>query len=230
VATRVVAAPGDAPGGASWSPDRNEMRFWLLREDITSGGFCKMYRARVGGMEGLLCKIDVAPLDMEGVVWIDFAHGSSSAPCAQDMVLAGKERARSLVSVRTARYDGKRRLRTPATAWASGRERGSSRRKRARLWEGEERSSAAPFIEEGGDERSAGERCMADGFMAIDGIHGASMRERKTDALKFITTGRANGAQDGSGGGTARVLARRGWARLARAGRLRGRSCGVGVG
>jgi hypothetical protein len=82
-----------------------------------------MYRARVGGMEGLLCKIDVAPLDMEGVVWIDFAHGSSNAPCAQDMVLAGKERAQSLVSVWTARYDGKRRLRTPATAWASGRER-----------------------------------------------------------------------------------------------------------
>jgi hypothetical protein len=35
-------------------------------------------------VEGLLCKIDVAPLDVEGVVWIDFAHGSSSAPCAQD--------------------------------------------------------------------------------------------------------------------------------------------------
>jgi hypothetical protein len=45
-----------------------------------------MYRARVGGVEGLLCKIDVAPLDVEGVVWIDFAHGSSSAPCAQDTV------------------------------------------------------------------------------------------------------------------------------------------------
>ena len=44
-----------------------------------------------------------------------------------------------------------------------------------------------PFIEEGGDERSAGERCMAGGFKAIDGIHGASMRERETDALKFIT-------------------------------------------
>jgi hypothetical protein len=43
------------------------------------GFFCKMYRARVGGVEGLLCKIDVVPLDVEGVVWIDFAHGSSSA-------------------------------------------------------------------------------------------------------------------------------------------------------
>jgi hypothetical protein len=29
---------------------------------------------------------DAAPLDVEGVVWIDFAHGSSSAPCAQDTV------------------------------------------------------------------------------------------------------------------------------------------------
>jgi hypothetical protein len=28
---------------------------------------------------------------------------------------------------------------------------------------------------------------MAGGFKAIDGIHGASMRERETDALKFIT-------------------------------------------
>jgi hypothetical protein len=27
---------------------------------------------------------------------------------------------------------------------------------------------------------------MPDGFKAIDGIHGASMRERETDALKFI--------------------------------------------
>jgi hypothetical protein len=25
-------------------------------------------------------------LDVEGVVWIDFAHGSTSAPCAQDTV------------------------------------------------------------------------------------------------------------------------------------------------
>jgi hypothetical protein len=44
-----------------------------------------------------------------------------------------------------------------------------------------------PFIEEGGDERSARERCMAGGFKAIDDIHGASMRERETNALKFIT-------------------------------------------
>jgi hypothetical protein len=29
------------------------------------GGFRKMYRARVGGVEGLVCKIDVAPLDVE---------------------------------------------------------------------------------------------------------------------------------------------------------------------
>jgi hypothetical protein len=29
---------------------------------------------------------DAAPLDMEDVVWIDFAHGSTSAPCAQDTV------------------------------------------------------------------------------------------------------------------------------------------------
>jgi hypothetical protein len=29
---------------------------------------------------------------------------------------------------------------------------------------------------------------MAGGFKAIDGIHGASMRERETDALKFINT------------------------------------------
>jgi hypothetical protein len=36
----------------------------------------------VGDVERLLCKIDVTPLDMEGVVWIDFAHGSSRAPCA----------------------------------------------------------------------------------------------------------------------------------------------------
>jgi hypothetical protein len=82
VATRVVAAAGDASGGVSWSPDRNEMRFWLLGEDTALGGFRKMYRARVGDVEGLLCKIDVAPLNMKGVVWIDFAHGSS-APCAQ---------------------------------------------------------------------------------------------------------------------------------------------------
>jgi hypothetical protein len=27
---------------------------------------------------------DAAPLDVEGVVWIDFAHGSSRAPCSQD--------------------------------------------------------------------------------------------------------------------------------------------------
>jgi hypothetical protein len=37
-------------------------------------------------VERLLCKIDVAPLDTEGVVWIDFDHGSSSAPCAQHTV------------------------------------------------------------------------------------------------------------------------------------------------
>jgi hypothetical protein len=29
---------------------------------------------------------DAAPLDVEGVVWIDFAHGSSSPPWAQDTV------------------------------------------------------------------------------------------------------------------------------------------------
>jgi hypothetical protein len=29
---------------------------------------------------------------------------------------------------------------------------------------------------------------MADRFKAIDGIHGASMRDRETDALKFINT------------------------------------------
>ena len=59
---------------------------------------------------------------------------------------------------------------------------------------------------------------MTGGFKAIDGIHGASMRERETDALKFITDA------------LARVLARRGWARQVLAGRLRGRSCGIGVG
>jgi hypothetical protein len=67
-----------------------KIRFWLLGEDTVSGGFRKMYRARVGGVEGLLCKIDVAPLDMEGVIWIDFAHVSSSAPCAQDTVPPSK--------------------------------------------------------------------------------------------------------------------------------------------
>jgi hypothetical protein len=37
-------------------------------------------------LERLLYKIDAAPLDMKGVVWIDFAHGSSRTPCAQDTV------------------------------------------------------------------------------------------------------------------------------------------------
>jgi hypothetical protein len=50
---------------------------------LRQGGFCKMYRARV---ERLLCKIDAKPLDVEGAVWINFAHGSSRAPCAQDTV------------------------------------------------------------------------------------------------------------------------------------------------
>jgi hypothetical protein len=50
---------------------------------LCQGVFCKMYRARV---ERLLCKIDATPLDMEGAVWIDFAHGSSRASCAQDTV------------------------------------------------------------------------------------------------------------------------------------------------
>jgi hypothetical protein len=27
---------------------------------------------------------DAAPLDVEGVVWIDFAHGSTNGPCSQD--------------------------------------------------------------------------------------------------------------------------------------------------
>ena len=64
----MVAAAGDASRGASWSPDRNEMCFWLLGEDTASGGFCKIYRAKVGGVEGLLCKKDVASLNVESVV------------------------------------------------------------------------------------------------------------------------------------------------------------------
>jgi hypothetical protein len=50
---------------------------------LRQGGFCKMYRARV---ERLLCKIDATPLDVKDAVWIDFAHGSSRASCAQDTV------------------------------------------------------------------------------------------------------------------------------------------------
>jgi hypothetical protein len=42
-----------------------------------------MYIARVRVVERLVCKIDVAPLHVEGVDWIDFARGSSRAPCAQ---------------------------------------------------------------------------------------------------------------------------------------------------
>jgi hypothetical protein len=34
----------------------------FLEKIPCQGGFCKMYRARVRGVEGLLCKIDVAPL------------------------------------------------------------------------------------------------------------------------------------------------------------------------
>jgi hypothetical protein len=58
----------------------------FLEKIPCQGDFRKMYRARVGDVEGLLCKIDVAPLDVEDVVWIDFAHGSSNAPCVQDTV------------------------------------------------------------------------------------------------------------------------------------------------
>jgi hypothetical protein len=46
---------------------------------------------------------------------------------------------------------------------------------------------------------------MAGGFKAIDGIHGASMRERETDALKFNNAGR-NGRSRGSVRGSCRVL------------------------
>jgi hypothetical protein len=56
VATRVVAAPGDAPGGASWSPDRNEMLFWLLREDITSRGFVKCTEPEWEAWRGFFAK------------------------------------------------------------------------------------------------------------------------------------------------------------------------------
>ncbi|PWZ28007.1 hypothetical protein Zm00014a_036959 [Zea mays] len=58
----------------------------------------------------------------------------------------GGQRTGTVVGERSdGEVNDERRGRTPATAWASGRERGSSRRKRARLWEGEERSSAAPL-------------------------------------------------------------------------------------
>jgi hypothetical protein len=45
---------------------------------------------------------------------------------------------------------------------------------------------------------------MASGFKAIDGIHGASMRERETDALKFITQERNGRVVEVAGGSTAR--------------------------
>jgi hypothetical protein len=55
-----------------------------------------MYRARV---ERLLCKIDTTPLDVEGAVWIDFAHGSSRAPCVQDTVRKASRCAHAVLSL-----------------------------------------------------------------------------------------------------------------------------------
>jgi hypothetical protein len=39
-----------------------------LEKKPRQGVFGKIYRPRVGSVEGLLCKIDVAPLDVKGVV------------------------------------------------------------------------------------------------------------------------------------------------------------------
>jgi hypothetical protein len=42
-------------------------------------GFCKMFFATLYILQK---PPDAAPLDVEGVVWIDSAHGSSRAPCS----------------------------------------------------------------------------------------------------------------------------------------------------
>jgi hypothetical protein len=73
---------------------------------------------------------------------------------------------------------------------------------------------------------------MAGGFKAIDGIHGASMRERETDALKFITqerNGRAVEVACGSAAwsgffGRSWAPGRRGWPACA------GSGCSTGAG
>jgi hypothetical protein len=62
--------------------------------------------------------------------------------------LAGKEQARSSVSVRTARYDDERRGRTPATAWASGRERELGEEESSVVG-GRREELGCPFIEDG---------------------------------------------------------------------------------
>jgi hypothetical protein len=48
---------------------------------LRQGGFCKMYRVAKNILQN---PPDTTPLDVEDVVWIDFAHGSTNAPCAQD--------------------------------------------------------------------------------------------------------------------------------------------------
>jgi hypothetical protein len=62
--------------------------------------------------------------------------------------LAGKERARSSVSILTARYDGERRGRTPAMAWVSGRERELGEEESSVVG-GRREELGCPFIEDG---------------------------------------------------------------------------------
>jgi hypothetical protein len=68
------------------------------------------------------------------------------------------------------------------------------------------REGSGPFYRQGQGEMRGrpGKRCMAGGFKAIDGIRGASIRERETDALKFITQERNGRAVEVAGGLAAR--------------------------